>query len=160
MTSSTTRSSNTTRTAGGRFAIGNGGGPGRPRRQTETAYLQSMLKVVTLDTWEAIITAAVEAAKAGDHKAREWLARYLVGEPQATAPTPTAAVVEELLGIDAPLDKASSVLAKPVIDKRRYPMLHGKDEDLDRATVEEARLVILSAETHRTTETVSQQGTS
>ncbi len=150
----------TTRTAGGKFAIGNPGGPGRPRRQTETAYLQSMLKVVTLDTWESIVTAAVEAAKAGDHKAREWLARYLVGEPETIAPKPTAAIIAELLDTDEALDKAAKELASPAISRRRYPILHGEDEDLDQAVIEKAKAELLKAEARRrTTEAGSQAGT-
>jgi hypothetical protein len=31
--------------------------------------------------WQAIVARAVEDAKAGDARAREWLARYLVGDP-------------------------------------------------------------------------------
>lgn len=122
---STRTNRTTTRADGGRFAIGNPGGPGRPRRQTEADYLHVMMTTVTMDTWKNIVTAAVEAAQAGDHKAREWLARYLVGEPATTAPTPLQVVVDTLLARDAALDKAASILAEPVIDAERHPIDFG-----------------------------------
>jgi len=71
------------RNRNGTFAVGNSGGPGRPRRTIEREYLAALLDSVSLDSWRAIIAKAVDDAKQGDAKAREWLARYLVGaEPQ------------------------------------------------------------------------------
>lgn len=34
---------------------------------------------MTLDAWRQIVTAAVESAKQGDARAREWIARYVLG---------------------------------------------------------------------------------
>ena len=64
----------------GRFAPGNPGGPGRPRRAVERDYLAALSEAVTLADWRDIVKAAVLAAKQGDSKARDWLARYLLGE--------------------------------------------------------------------------------
>jgi hypothetical protein len=64
----------------GRFAPGGPGGPGRPRRQVETDYLRALADSVSLEDWQEIVAAAVEAAKRGDARSREWLARYLLGE--------------------------------------------------------------------------------
>ncbi len=114
MTRTTNRT--TTRADGGRFSLGNPGGPGRPRRQTEADYLHVMMTTVTLETWETIIRAAVEAAQAGDHKAREWLAGYLCGAPATTAPTPLSVVVDNLLGQDAALDKAAYLMSLPAME--------------------------------------------
>jgi hypothetical protein len=69
------------RKTNGRFAAGNPGGPGRPRRAIEREYLARLSDAVPLDAWQAIVERAVEDAKAGDARARDWLARYLVGEP-------------------------------------------------------------------------------
>ncbi len=63
----------------GRFTPGNPGGPGRPRRAIEAEYLAALSEVVTLDTWREIVTTAVERAKSGDARAREWIARYVLG---------------------------------------------------------------------------------
>jgi hypothetical protein len=52
---------------------------GRPRRAIEREYLVVLADAVPLDTWREICQAAVETAKAGDPKARDWLARYLIG---------------------------------------------------------------------------------
>ena len=65
----------------GRFAAGNTFGPGRPKRQTERGYLRATVKACSIDDWQAIVKTAVVDAKMGDAKAREWLGRYLVGEP-------------------------------------------------------------------------------
>ncbi len=142
-----TTNSSTTRTASGCFAVGNPGGPGRPRRQTEADYLHVMMTTVTMDTWKNIVTAAVEGAKSGDHRAREWLARYLVGEPATTAPTPFQVVVDSLLARDAALDKAAGILAEPVIDAERNPVDFGSLRRERKAEIlAEAREVLRQAE--------------
>src|SRR5262245_10415715 len=55
-------------------------GPTRPRGTVEREYLAALADVVPLETWREICQATVERAKAGDPKARDWLARYLIGE--------------------------------------------------------------------------------
>lgn len=67
------------REASGQFANGNAGGPGRPRRAIERDYLAALSDACPPDTWRQIVTRAVDDAKAGDPKAREWLTRYLLG---------------------------------------------------------------------------------
>lgn len=67
------------RSNNGRFTHGNGGGPGRPRRATESQYMASLGDAVPLEDWQAIVRRALDDAKNGDWKAREWLAKYLVG---------------------------------------------------------------------------------
>jgi hypothetical protein len=78
------------RTASGQFAAGNAGGPGRPRRATERAYLTALSDACTPETWREIIDRAV-----ADAKAREWLAGYLVGKPANIAVTVHGIAVEE-----------------------------------------------------------------
>lgn len=138
----------TQRTIGGKFAPGNAGGPGRPPRQTETAYLSRMMQVVSLDTWETIVRAAVAAAQAGDHQARGWLAGYLVGTATTVAPKPTAVVIAQLLETDEALERAAMEVAKPIISARRYPALSMDDEE-EEAIVREAKRELLKAEARR-----------
>jgi hypothetical protein len=69
------------RSSNGRFALGNKGGPGRPPRATERHYLAVLADVVPLETWRAICLRAVADAKKGDAKARDWIAKYLLGAP-------------------------------------------------------------------------------
>ena len=66
------------RDSSGRFATGNPGGPGRPRRIVEADYLAVMSEACPADAWRMIVMRAVEAAKRGEPKSREWLARYLL----------------------------------------------------------------------------------
>ncbi len=69
----------------GRFAAGNPGGPGRPRRLVEADYLAKISESVSLTDWQQIVQKANEDAKNGDWRAREWLTQYLVGrEPKHT----------------------------------------------------------------------------
>jgi hypothetical protein len=68
------------RSNNGRFASGNPGGPGRPRREFEREYLTAISDAVPLADWRAVIARAVSDAKGGDAKARDWLARYLIGD--------------------------------------------------------------------------------
>ena len=73
----------------GRFAPGYAGGPGRPPLAKEHAYLKTLASVCTVDDWRAICLRAVEDAKIGDHRARNWLAKYLIGDRQlADLPPP------------------------------------------------------------------------
>jgi hypothetical protein len=64
----------------GTFAEHNPGGPGRPRRAVEQEYLAALSDAVSLDTWRRIVKRAAADAEAGDPKAREWLAKYLIGD--------------------------------------------------------------------------------
>jgi hypothetical protein len=68
----------------GRFAAGNPGGPGRPRRATERAYLATLSDAISLEDWRAIVGRAVSDAKDGDPKAREWIANYVLGPQPMT----------------------------------------------------------------------------
>ena len=74
------------RDANGTFARGNPGGPGRPRRETEAAYLRTLRDAVPLDDWRAICERAATDAMAGDAKSREWLAKYLMPADLTTPP--------------------------------------------------------------------------
>ena len=66
----------------GRFVKGASGNPqGRLPKQTETSYLQVSESVCTFDVWREIVAKAVEQAKQGDARARQWLSDYLVGKP-------------------------------------------------------------------------------
>jgi len=64
----------------GRFALGNPGGPGRPRRAIQSEYLATLGDAVSLDDWSEIVTRAVSDAKAGDSTARVWLTKHLLGD--------------------------------------------------------------------------------
>ena len=67
------------RKSDGTFALGNPGGPGRPRLAVEREYLTGFVEGVSRADWQAIIHKAVADAKAGNAKAREWLSKHLVG---------------------------------------------------------------------------------
>jgi hypothetical protein len=85
----------------GRFALGNPGGPGRPRRAVERDYLAALSTAVPLEEWREIVKAAVAAAKQGDAKARDWLCRYLIGEKPLTL---TDLAADEAVELDAERD--------------------------------------------------------
>ncbi len=71
-----------TRDRSGRFVEGNPGGPGRPKRESEVAYVRVLAEECPLDVWRQVVRRAVISAKKGDPRAREWLGRYLVGTPE------------------------------------------------------------------------------
>ena len=91
--------------ARGRFAPGHPGGPGRPRRDTEREYLAALSEACPLSTWREVVSAAVEAARGGDAKAREWLSGYLLGAAEAKAQTLSALAIDEMKGRD-PIERA------------------------------------------------------
>ena len=69
----------------GRFADGNGGGPGRPPRPIERQYIAVISDVVGLDAWRRVVERALRDAENGDATARAWLSKYVTGDPpQAT----------------------------------------------------------------------------
>jgi hypothetical protein len=70
-----------TRDEKGKFAKGNGGGPGRKPRQTEQRYFELLRDSVSETDWKEIITKAVTDAKRGDSVARKFLADYIIGPP-------------------------------------------------------------------------------
>ena len=86
------------RDARGRFAPGNTGGPGRPRRAIESDYLMALSDAMPLEKWREICETAIDQAVAGDPKAREWLGEYLIGKPNGNALRRIA--VDELADID------------------------------------------------------------
>jgi hypothetical protein len=66
----------------GRFVKGVSGNPqGRLPKETETSYMQVSESVCTFDVWREITMKAVEQAKRGDARARQWLSDYLIGKP-------------------------------------------------------------------------------
>lgn len=54
---------------------------GRPPRNVEKEYLNVIISEVTHDVLRAITQRAIEDALKGDGKARDWIAKYAVGEP-------------------------------------------------------------------------------
>ena len=67
------------RDSSGKFVPGNPGGPGRPPRATEESYLATMRETISQQDWKEICKRALKDAKAGDHKARQWIADFLIG---------------------------------------------------------------------------------
>jgi hypothetical protein len=92
-------------------------------RRTEADYMVVLLDTVTLDDWRGVVAGALQAAKGGDPQARNWLAQYLVGRPEMKAPTPLNIVVQQLNGCDPLVE----MLAKPTIERDKYPYLHTND---------------------------------
>ncbi len=92
-------------------------------RRTESDYMGALLDTVTLDDWRDVVAGTLQAAKGGDAQARNWLAQYLIGRPEAKAPTPLTVVVQQLNGVDPLIDR----LAKRTIDSALYPALHKDD---------------------------------
>jgi hypothetical protein len=71
------------RDKGGRFLKGHAPlSKGRPKRSTEERLLAVMSDCVTDDDWRDITNKAVERAKKGDDRSRQWLTNYLVGVPK------------------------------------------------------------------------------
>ena len=100
-----TRRDNNGRDAKGRFAKGNAGGPGRPKRDVEREYLAQMTANCTLSQFAKIVNKAAEQAIAGDHRARQWLSQYLLPDPQ-TMREMTEADHPATFSADSPIQEA------------------------------------------------------
>lgn len=72
-----------------------------------------MSNSVSLDDLRDVITGTLRLVKGGDLSARVWLAQYLVGKPEAKAPTPLTVFVNQWSG----KDRVAERLAKPRIDR-------------------------------------------
>ena len=92
-------------------------------RRTEGDYMGVLLEAVTLDDWREVVNHAKAMAKSGDPQARAWLTQYLMGKPAGSAPTPLTVVVQQLNGVDPLVDR----LARPLIDRQKYPNMHTDD---------------------------------
>lgn len=96
-------------------------------RRTQSDYMVALLDRVTTELWDEVIDATIDKAKEGDAQARAWLAHYLIGRPRHEAPEPLA-VMAQRIGGDDPL---VARLAKPAIDRLRYPYGHQEDDEVD-----------------------------
>ena len=93
-------------------------------RRTESDYMGVLLDTVTLDDWRDVVAGTLQLAKQGDPAARAWLAQYLVGKPETKAPTPLTVVVNQWAGRDPVAEK----LARPLINREKFPDLHEDDD--------------------------------
>ena len=89
----------------GTFAKGHAGGPGRPPRQTEQAYLRTLAATITQDDWRAIVQTAIADAKAGDARARQWLSDWLL----RGVPTLLDLAAADELEVDAVSDRVEDL---------------------------------------------------
>lgn len=96
-------------------------------RRTESDYMGTMLEAVTLDDWCAVVKSTLTAAKQGDAPARAFLAQYLVGRAGHCAPAPLEVMTQRLTGRDTLAER----IAKPHIDRMKYPDLCRNDDDAD-----------------------------
>lgn len=95
-----TNANTTERDDRGRFAPGGPGGPGRPPRATEVVYMRALSDVLTLDAWRDICETAINSARDGDAKAREWVARYALGDTPTTLQALAVMEANELQPVD------------------------------------------------------------
>lgn len=72
------------RGAGGKFAAGNPGGPGRPARVIEVDYIRRLSAAVTPDKWQKIIAKVVTLAENGERWAVEFIAARVMGQATLT----------------------------------------------------------------------------
>ena len=85
------------RGAGGRFAVGNAGGPGNPHGRRVAQLRAVLLDAVSDDDLQAIVTKLVEMAKGGDLRAMKEVLDRTLGKPQE------ADFIERLEAIEASL---------------------------------------------------------
>jgi hypothetical protein len=56
--------------------------------------MQILMQTCSLQDWAEIVARAVVDAKKGDGSARQWLSRYLCGNPDRPAPSPLDVEIE------------------------------------------------------------------
>jgi hypothetical protein len=101
----------------GHYAPGNPGGPGRPPRAIESDYLRTLADACPPDTWREICDRAVEQARDGDAKARDWLAGHLLGLPRAEVRALTELAAHEAAGYDPVASRAADFRRTSKLDE-------------------------------------------
>lgn len=79
----------------GLYKHGNPGGPGRPFQRQER-FLLALNETVTSDRWLKIIKRAIKDAEDGDRHAREWLSKWLLGQPEAVNDDEKSTIIDVL----------------------------------------------------------------
>lgn len=100
----------------GKFVSGNKVASGRRPYRTEREYLRTTLGACSLEHWEVIVKRAVEDAMGGDAKAREWLAKYLLGVPKSFEQSPLMVQAEEIAGLDPVKHAAKTMSVDALLD--------------------------------------------
>lgn len=101
-------------------------------RAIERDYFAAIMDRVDLETWGAIVDKAIQDAKAGDAKAREWVAKYALG---ANPLTLTDLATREALGVESGHEIAGRVanIQDPQGDAKLLQRLSSGPSDFDRA---------------------------
>lgn len=86
--------SETGRDSRGRFAAGNGGGPGNPFGRYTALLREALVAAVTEEDMQAIVHKMIAMAKAGSIPAMRMLLQYVIGKPTA-APNPDRVQMDE-----------------------------------------------------------------
>ena len=102
----------------GRFTTGNAGGPGRPRRAIEADYLKAFSDAVPLDAWRTIVSRAVADAQAGDARARDWVARHVLGSEPPSLVSIAATEERAANGFEAIEDEVTREAARQRFKQR------------------------------------------
>ena len=120
------------RNSRGQFIKGNRAGTGRPTRAVELDYLRTLSDTITLDDWRGICSKAVEDAKSGNSKARDWVTKYVMGNDTTTSLMDVA--VRDALSITSEMDIKAKVeyLSLDYNDKLMDDMMY--QNDVQRAT--------------------------
>lgn len=106
----------------GRFVNDYTGGPGQPKRETERDYLAALSEAVGIDAWRQVVARAVKDAKAGDGKARDWLAKYLIGDAKADSSDAVAEADDEAAVGQQRLELVGSYLLPLQLASDGYPV--------------------------------------
>lgn len=94
-----------------------GNGLAKSRRPIEREYLATLNAAVPLDTWQAICKRAADDALAGDAKARDWLAKWLLGLESRLLTT--LAAEESGASLEAAADCEIAARRQKIDDDRR-----------------------------------------
>jgi hypothetical protein len=62
--------------------------------------MRTVIAACSMADWALIVEKAVADARAGDAVARQWLGRYLLGNPEFKAPTPREIEILDASGVE------------------------------------------------------------
>ena len=115
----------------GRFGKGNPGSSGRPKRKTEVVYQNILMSECTEDVWAEIVKTAIDYAKDGDAKAREFLAKHVLGPNLGRPEALRTAQVDLLKAIEPSVEKYVNRAVQAELERLKVIDVDGEDPPYD-----------------------------
>lgn len=139
----------------GKFLPGHTGGPGRPPRIKEAAYVATIESVCSIEDWASIAKRAVKDAKNGDAQARNWLSKYLIGDSPVAI---QALQINQYPGENQGISESTLILFAQLLSRMSSALSASQREDFERHMLALTKIVAPSPNDDSQPYTVDEYG--